>query len=134
MVLSVCVGLHIGAWLNFQTGSMSYPDLPQPYTVMWPSTVMLGCTVLRTILGFAFVLLTRIVAKKFSYSVLCAFLGESVDDIKKAENTLHNKHKTIVELGSKYFTCAAIGFNTLYLLPPLFRLLNIERPTFYTEM
>lgn len=134
MVLSVCVGLHIGAWLNYQTGTLTQTNLSQPYTIMWPSLLMCGRTILRTIIGFTFVLSIKTFGKQLSYIVLCTILGEKVEDIKKAENTLHNKHKTFVELGSKYFTCAAIGFCTLYVLPPLFRFINIERPTFYTEI
>lgn len=134
MVLSVCVGVHIGAWLNYQTGIMSHSDLPQPYTIFWPSLSMLLCTIVRTILGFALVLLTKVIGKSICYNFLCALLRVSVEDIKKSENNLQNKHKTFVELGSKYFWCAAIGFNALYLIPHLFRYLHIERPTFYTEI
>ncbi|XP_018568583.1 sphingosine-1-phosphate phosphatase 2-like [Anoplophora glabripennis] len=134
MILSVCVGIHIGAWLNYQTGLMTPSELTAPYVIMWPSYTMLGCMVLRTILGFACVILTRIVCKSATYHFLCALLKEDVDVLKKSENTLQNKHKTIVELGCKYVYCAMIGFNTLYLLPQLFRYLRIERPTFFTEI
>ncbi|CAH0555478.1 unnamed protein product [Brassicogethes aeneus] len=134
MILSVCVGIQIGAWLNYQTGKMSASELTAPYAIMWPSYTMLGNTLLRTIIGFAFVLLTRTVCKTFTYNIICAILREDVDNLKKSENTLQNKHKTIVDLGCKYVACAAIGFNTLYLLPQLFRFMRIERPTFFTEI
>lgn len=134
MIVSVCVGVHIGAWLNYQTGNMSPAELTPPYTILWPSYTMLGCIVVRTLLGFIGVLLTRSFAKQFSYSVFCALLREDVKNIKQSENTLQNRHKTIVELGCKYVTCALIGFNALYLIPHLFRLLKIERPTFHTEI
>lgn len=134
MIVSVCVGVHVGSWLNYQTGILSPAELTPPYTILWPSFTMLGCILIRTILGFIGVLLTRSVAKTYSYNVLCALVGENVETLKKSENTLQNKHKTIVELGCKYITCALIGFNTLYVLPHLFRILRIERPTFYTEV
>lgn len=134
MILSVCVGIHIGAWLNYQTGLMTPSELTAPYVIMWPSYAMLGCMVLRTILGFACVLLMRQICKSGTYHFLCALLKEDVDELKKSENTLQNKHKTIVELCCKYVYCAMIGFNTLYLLPQLFRFLRIERPTFFTEI
>lgn len=134
MILSVCVGVQIGAWLNFQTGIMSAAKLTPPHTIMWPSLTMLGCVVLRTFLGFIGILLTRYLAKTYSYNFICALLREDMNNLKQSANTLQNKHKTIAELGSKYVTCAMIGFNTMYLLPHLFRLLKIERPTFYTEI
>lgn len=134
MVVSVCVGLLVGSWLNYQTGRMAISELHPPYTILWPSLIMLFYLFLRTIIGFVCVLLTRTIAKYFSYNFLCALLKENVNDLRKSENSLHNKHKNFVELGCKYVTCALIGFNTVYLLPHLFRVLQIERPTFDTEL
>lgn len=134
MIVSVCVGVHIGAWLNYQTGIMMNSDLNPPYTILWPSFSMLGIALLRTIIGFALVLLTRQIAKKGSYNFLCAILRQDVDNMKKCENNVQNKHKTFVELGCKYITCALIGFNILYSISHLFRFLHIERPSFYTEI
>lgn len=134
MVVSVCVGVHIGAWLNYQLGHMTPSELIPPYTIIWPSYTMMGQTIIRTIIGFCCVLATRAVAKTLSYSLCCTILRQNVDDLRKSENTLKNKHKTFVELSCKYFTCALIGFNTLYFLPNVFRILRIERPTFYTEI
>lgn len=135
MIISVCVGIHIGAWLNYQTGMMvPTEELTAPYIIMWPSLNMLGSLIQRTIIGFICVLLTRQVFKNVTYHFLCTLLKENVQDLKKSENTLQNKHKTFVELSCKYVYCAMIGFNTLYLLPLLFKLLKIERPTFFTEI
>lgn len=134
MVVSVCVGLHIGAWTNYQLGHMTAAELIPPYTIIWPSYTMLGQTVIRTIIGFCCVLATRVLAKSISYNFFCALLRQNVQDLKNSENTLQNKHKTFVELCCKYITYALIGFNTLYLMPNVFRLLRIERPTFYTEI
>ncbi|CAH1124432.1 unnamed protein product [Ceutorhynchus assimilis] len=134
MILSVCVGVLIGAWLNYQTGQMTSSDLSLPYIIMWPSWTMFGCLLLRTLIGFALVLLTRQLCKSLSYSFICALLKEDETKLKKSENTLQNKHKTIVDLGCKYVTCGMIGFNLVYLIPLLFRLLKIERPTFFTEL
>lgn len=134
MILSVCVGLHIGAWLNYRTGKMTPPGLQPPYAIMWPSYTMIGCILLRTVIGFAGVLVTRALLKKWSYNFICALLKQDADNIKKSENTLQNKHKTIAELGCKYITCAAIGFNIIYFLPQMFRLMRLERLTFFTEI
>lgn len=134
MILSVCVGVLVGAWLNYQTGLMTSSDLPLPRLIMWPSWSMFGCILLRTAIGFFFVLLTRQLFQSVTYSFICMLLKEDESKLKQSENTLQNKHKTIVELGCKYVTCAMIGFNILYVLPQLFRFFRIERPTFFTEI
>ncbi|VEN50576.1 unnamed protein product [Callosobruchus maculatus] len=136
MILGVCVGIHVGAWLNYQTGLMqaTTKHLAAPYVIMWPSYHMLFRMLLRTIIGFGCVLLTKELFRHLTYQVLCAVLGVDADDLKKSENTLQNKHKTFVDLSCKYVYCGMIGFNTLYMLPQLFRALGIERPTFFTEI
>ena len=42
MVVSVCVGVHIGAWTNYQMGQMIEPITPPPYAIIWPSYEMIG--------------------------------------------------------------------------------------------
>lgn len=126
------MGIHIGAWLNYQLGIMSPSELSPPYAIMWPSYTMFGCLILRTLIGFMLVVLTRSVAKTVSYHCFCALLRENGDNLKKSDNSL--KQKTIVDLGCKYLTYGAIGFNFLYTIPQLFRFLRIERPTFFTEI
>ncbi|XP_050314573.1 sphingosine-1-phosphate phosphatase 1-like isoform X2 [Anthonomus grandis grandis] len=134
MILSVSVGVISGAWLNYQTGLMTKSDLAIPHIIMWPSWTMFGYLILRTLLGFLCVLATRQVVKSLSYSFICMLVKQDETTIKQSKNTWQNKHKTFVELGCKYLTCGAIGFNMLYTLPQLFRFLKIERPTFFTEI
>lgn len=134
MILSVCVGIQIGSWLNFHSGLMTPSELTPPYIIMWPSYTMFGCLILRTFIGFVTVLLTKKVFTSITYNFLCAILRQDVNNLKKSENTLQNKHKTFVELSCKYVFCAMIGFNAVYVLPQLFRFLRIERPTFFTEI
>ncbi|XP_025828982.1 sphingosine-1-phosphate phosphatase 1 [Agrilus planipennis] len=134
MIVSVCVGLLIGAWLNYQTGNMTNSDLIPPYAIFWPSYTMLGSLILRTTLGFVLLLFIRSIAKSVSYKFLCTLLGQNATEIKNSKDSLDNKHKTFVDLGCKYLTCAVIGFSLIYLLPNLFKFLKIERPTFCTEL
>lgn len=134
MIVSVCAGILIGAWANYQLGHMTAaPDKP-PYEIIWPSTPMLGCTILRTVLGLCGVLATRAIAKSFSYAFVCAILGKDKNELRNSENSLDNKNKIIVELSYKYFTYGMIGFNTLFIFPTVFNLIGIDRPTFYTEI
>ncbi|XP_077285829.1 sphingosine-1-phosphate phosphatase 1-like [Arctopsyche grandis] len=134
MVVSVCAGIQIGAWTNYQLGHMIASSTIPPYKIIWPSYDMLGLAILRTILGFCGVIATRAIAKSISYAFVCALLGKDKNELRNSENSLENKNKIIVELSYKYFTCAMIGFNSLFLLPNVFKLVGIERPTFYTEI
>ncbi|KAF5296659.1 hypothetical protein FQR65_LT10199 [Abscondita terminalis] len=134
MIVSVCVGLLLGSWLNYQTGKMRVSELNPPYTIIWPSLLMIGCLLLRTLIGFLLVFLTKQLANNICYNFLCTLLREDVDLLKKSENSLDNLHKNFVDLVCKYVTCALIGFNTVFLIPYVFRLFRIERPTFYTEI
>lgn len=134
MTTSVTAGLMIGAWINYQLGDMQPPATAPPYVIIWPTYGMLGLMLLRTVLGLCCVLATRAIAKSVSYAVVCALLGQDKNALRSSESTLENRDKTIVELCYKYFTCAMIGFNTAYLLPNVFKLLDIGRPDFYTEI
>ena len=134
MVVSVTAGVHAGAWLNYKTGALSVPALPPPYNIIWPSYPMLGRTVLRTILGFSCIIATKAICKSLSYATMCTILKVNSKELIKSENSLENKNKVLVDLVYKYITCFMIGFNTVYLLPNVFTIIGIERPTFYTEI
>lgn len=128
-ILGVSVGVTIGAWTNYQLGAMTEPSQPPPYDIIWPTYEMIGTSILRTIIGFCCIIGTRAICKSASYATLCFLLQSS-----EIKNSAHSKTKTAIELSYKYITYVLLGFNILYLLPSVFRLLRIERPTFYTEM
>ncbi|KZC09782.1 Sphingosine-1-phosphate phosphatase 1 [Dufourea novaeangliae] len=109
MVISVTMGVHFGAWLNYKTGVMITPSKPPPYHILWPTNAMLGYLILRTILGFCSILATRVVCKSLSYRTMCAILKINSKDLMRS-------------------------LNTVYLLPNIFTMIGIERPTFYTEI
>lgn len=93
-----------------------------------------GLGILRTVIGLSCVLATRAWCKWASYATVCALLRLNASDIKKQCYSVHNHQKNIVELSYKFITSVLVGFNTTYLMPSVFRLLGIARPTFYTEM
>lgn len=134
MVVSVCAGVLIGSWTNYQLGNVVASESGPPYEVIWPSVQMWGHTILRTVLGLCGVVATRAQAKSLSYAVVCAMLGKDKNQLRDSEDSLDNKNKIIVELCYKYFTYGMIGFNTTYVLPNVFDLLKINRPTYYTEI
>ena len=134
MVVSVCIGVHIGAWTNYQLGVMSEYPVPPPYAIIWPSYEMLGLSALRTVIGFCCIVATRALCKSASYATVCTLLRLNSRELKNSKNSIENRQKITVELSYKFITYALLGFNTLYLLPNVFRLIGIERPTFYTEI
>lgn len=134
MVVSVTAGVHTGAWLNYKAGALSLSLLPPPYDIIWPSYRMSGFMILRTILGFCSVIGTKAICKSLCYTVICAILGVNSNELMESENYLENKKKIFTDLVYKYLTCFMIGVNTVYLLPNVFAIIGIERPTFYTEL
>ncbi|XP_067009815.2 sphingosine-1-phosphate phosphatase 2 isoform X2 [Anabrus simplex] len=134
IVLSVSVGVHIGAWINYQLGNMRVSPLTPPYAIIWPSYSMLGLGALRTVIGFCGIIATRAMCKSASYATICALLRLNSKELKQSEDSIENRQKILVELSYKFITYILLGFNTVYLLPNVFRLIGIERPTFYTEI
>lgn len=136
MIMSVTTGILAGAWLNYQLGAFQPPELTstRPYEIIWPTYRMLGLTILRTILGLCAVIATRAVGKSIAYAFVCMLLGRDQNEVKASESTLENRDKIIVELCYKFFVYGSIGFIINCLLPNVFKLLDIGRPDFYTEI
>lgn len=95
---------------------------------------MIGLIILRTVIGLCCVIATRAVGKSIAYAFVCMLLGRDKNEIKASESSLENRDKIIVELSYKFFVYSIIGFNINYLLPHIYKILNIGRPDFYTEI
>lgn len=107
-------------------GHIHGPSTKPPYSILWPSHEMLALTLLRTIIGLVTGVVTKITMK---YVSCAAFRGlVQMRKGKEADATL------FIKLSSKLFTYTTIGFHVNFLAPIIFRRLNIERPTFYTEI
>lgn len=131
VILGSASGIILGAWISYQLGSIRGPPVAPPYSVIWPSYEMLGVSLLRTIIGLITVVATRALAKSLAYAALragLAFQRRQVDGREGEDVELS------VKLGAKLITYAAVGVDVLWLAPAVFRLLNIERPTFHTEI
>lgn len=134
MVVSVTAGVHAGTWLNHYVGVLSKPLFSPPYHIIWPTYPMLGRLLLRTVLGFCSIIATKAICKSFSYATMCAILRVNAKELMKSQDYSGNPNKVFVDLVYKYVCCFMIGVNTVYLLPNVFGMLGIERPTFYTEI
>nr|UVW99780.1 sphingosine-1-phosphate phosphatase [Nephotettix cincticeps] len=131
IIMGFCTGLYIGAWTNYHRGVMKEPPLPPPYTIIWPSWPMFGTGVLRTVIGLCSVVATVAVCKSAQHAVERCVL---CDNSSPTANTRNSLARSLVELTCKYISYCLIGFNVLYLMPNVFKMLSIERPTFYTEV
>lgn len=134
-IISVFVGVQLGAWLNYQLGNMQLDPLQGTSSqIVWPTLPLLGLILARTIIGLCVVAVTEVLGKLISFSLLCKMFGKNPKELKNSEDSLKNKTKIIIDLSYKFITYGLIGFNAQYLIPSLFRLLDINRPQFYTEI
>ncbi|XP_057380849.1 sphingosine-1-phosphate phosphatase 2-like [Daphnia carinata] len=133
VILGSSMGLQLGGWICFQMGSIRGPPIKPPYSIIWPSYEMLGLCLLRTIIGLITVVATRAIAKSLSYATMRRVVStlRSRDKLTKEDA---QDVELFVKLGSKLLTYAAIGIDVVCLAPAAFRFLNIERPTFHTEI
>ncbi|CAO1332999.1 unnamed protein product [Diamesa serratosioi] len=134
-IVSVFVGVQLGAWLNYQLGNMQLDPLHgHSSQIVWPTLPIFGLIVARTIIGLCVVALTEVLGKLISFSLLCKMFGKNPKELKNSQDSLTNKPKIIIDLSYKFITYGLIGFNAQYLIPNLFRFLDINRPQFYTEI
>jgi sphingosine-1-phosphate phosphatase 1 len=134
LTVSVCAGIEVGAWLNYQLGNLSSPTTPPPYEIIYPTYITFGLLLVRTVFGLCCIMATRAFGKSISYAFVCALLGKDKNELRNSANSLENKNKIIVELSYKFFATFMVGFNLQYFLPNLFKMLAIGRPDFYTEI
>lgn len=133
VILGSSMGLQLGGWICFQLGSIRGPPIKPPYSIIWPSYEMLGLCLLRTIIGLITVVATRAIIKSISFTAMkgiVATLRSKDKPFKEDEQDV----KLFIKLGTKLITYAAIGIDVVCFAPAVFRLLNIERPTFHTEI
>jgi len=128
IILGGTLGLLFGSWMCYQLGSIRGPPMEPPYEILWPSFEMLGRSILRTIIGLITVVLTRAVMKPTATVIM-----KSLVQLVKG-NTSYVKMGDVVTIGSKMICYTFVGFEVICVAPALFHLLNIERPTFYTEV
>lgn len=133
VILGSSMGLQLGGWISFQMGWIRGPPIKPPYSIIWPSYEMLGLSLLRTIIGLITVVATRAIAKSVSYAAMRGVVSTLRNKDKLAKEDARDV-ELFVKLGVKLMTYAAIGIDVVCLAPAVFRFLNIERPTFHTEI
>lgn len=134
VIVGVGCGTLLGSWLNYQLGIIREPLLPPPYTVIWPTVNMVGLSLLRTILGLVLIVAVRASFKSLSFATICVLLQIRASDVREKKDHISLRKRLIVELFYKFITYIAIGFTIIFTAPTVFRIIGVERPTFYTEI
>lgn len=134
VIVGVGCGTLLGSWLNYQLGIIREPLLPPPYTVIWPTLNMVGLSLLRTAVGLVLLVAVRASFKSLSFATICVLLQVRADDVRAKKDHISLRKRLIVELFYKFITYIAIGFTIIFTAPCAFRVMGVERPTFYTEV
>lgn len=134
VIVGVGCGTLLGSWLNYQLGIIREPLLPPPYTVIWPTVNMIGLSLLRTMIGLVLIVAVRASFKSLSFATICVLLQVRASDVRAKKDHISLRKRLIVELFYKFITYIAIGFTIIFTAPSIFRIMGVERPTFYTEI
>lgn len=127
VIIGSCFGVLTGSWLNYQLGIISGPGTPPPFPIIWPGKEMIGLCLLRAIIGVVCLMAVRAIGKLCTFSILCSIQRLNPKDPK-------TKLHASVELPVKLITYICVGMNITYLSPAVFRFLDIERITMFTEV
>jgi len=130
--LGVQVGVAIASWVNYQSNYIPHDGIElvgsPPYHIKTPDLEWVKMALLRMVIGYSSLFLTRASMKQMTYKMSCWIFRLNPEEYEK------NKKLMIVELPYKYLTYCAISLNVVYFSPLIFRFFDIERPTAWTEV
>lgn len=127
VILAVSAGVGLGHWFSFQYGFMARCANPPPYPIIYPTWLWFVKIWARLVIGVVVLFATRAIMKAIMHNVLSLLTGCKKNELKAAQ-------RLVVELPDKFVTYLMISFNTVYLAPQVFRILGIERETYFTEI
>ncbi|XP_067943578.1 sphingosine-1-phosphate phosphatase 2-like isoform X2 [Watersipora subatra] len=132
LILGVQVGVALASWMNYQNNFIPHDAEAlvgsPPYHVKTPDLEWAKMALLRMVIGYSSLFLTRAMMKQMTYKLSCWLYKLNPEEYEK------NKKQMVVELPYKYLTYCAISLNVVYLSPLIFRYFDIERPTVWTEL
>lgn len=120
-------GILLGSWLNYQLGIIKGPGLPPPFPIIWPGFQVFGLALLRAAIGIIAIVSARALGKLVVFSIVCYVRNLDPTDPQ-------TRVKASVEVPYKLITYLFMGFTITFLSPLIFRMLNIERVTMFTEV
>ena len=127
VILAVSAGVGLGHWFSYQYGFMHRCTEPPPYHIIYPTWMWFGLIWARLVIGVVILFATRAIMKSIVFSVLSLITGLNKAQLKDAQ-------RLSIEIPNKFITYLSIAFNTVYLAPQIFRILGIERETYFTEI
>ncbi|RVE56923.1 hypothetical protein OJAV_G00211180 [Oryzias javanicus] len=120
-ILGSGAGIALASQVNQRLGLI--PDLRAdqvPLTMPVLSSSLVGAAMLRYALGLLVLMLTRALMKAVTVPLVCWLVGVPGGDTRKARQHME------VELPYRYIVYGTMGFNVLFLVPLLFRFLQLS--------
>ncbi|KAI1284843.1 Sphingosine-1-phosphate phosphatase 1 [Halotydeus destructor] len=127
VIMGAGAGILLGSWLNYQLGIYTGPGLAPPFPIIWPGINLVGLAFLRAIIGIICILAARGLGKMVVLSIVCYIRELDPTDPK-------TRVTASVEVPYKLITYLGMGLTITFVSPFIFRLLNIERVTMFTEV
>ena len=126
IILGCAAGVGLGQWFNNQWVFIKRPHTPPPYPIIMPDVKWLFLVIFRLVVGAFILMLTRAVAKKVTFKVMCHLTGMNEQD-PRAQQT------PTIQVMQKYITYTLVALSAVVVAPQVFKLLAVERVTFFTE-
>lgn len=120
-ILGTGAGVALASHVNHLLGLMPDPTPEQlPFAMPALSAELVGVAALRFLLGVVVLVATRALMKAVTIPLVCRVFGVPNADVRKARQHME------VELPYRYVVYGTVGFNVLFLVPLLFRYLQLS--------
>ncbi|CAN9501889.1 unnamed protein product [Ophioblennius macclurei] len=120
-ILGTGAGVALASHVNRRLGLMAdHPVERLPLAVPALGPALVGVALLRLALGVLVLVATRALMKAVTIPLVCRAFGVDGGDVREARRHME------VELPYRYLVYGTVGFNVLFLVPLLFRLLQLS--------
>ena len=127
VIIGAGAGILFGSWLNYQLGIVKGPAGEPPFPIIWPGFDVAILAILRAVIGIVCMGGARFFGKTIGLRLPCYLRGLDVNDAEV-------RKRASVEVPFKLVTYVSVGITITFLSPCVFRRLNIERETMFTEV
>ncbi|KAL3049462.1 hypothetical protein OYC64_008839 [Pagothenia borchgrevinki] len=120
-ILGTGAGVALASHVNYHLGLLPDPTPEQlPYTMPPLSAGLVGLSALRLVLGVLVLMAIRALMKALTLPLVCRLVGVPSTDMRKARQHME------VELPYRYIVYGTVGFGVGFLVPLLFRYLQLS--------
>ena len=127
LVLAVFSGIFIGIWFTGALTDFQPAKDSPPFVLEFPSRNEIGLKVLRQVIGVSVLVVVIEIMK-----IICLRIIAHLAGLDYRDNAI--KKKLVVELPYRYVSYGLSSVIACYIMPLIFLKLNIERPSFYSEV